>query len=68
VIELIDAQERYVPVIQHPAKFATGIDELESGNGNDESNEPPAGWIDEAFNAEHAWILDNGVRVIVFDD
>lgn len=47
----------YDPAIQHPAQFDT---DLEAPTAQQIIEQPGSdlSWIDDAFNLEHAWILD----------
>lgn len=67
VIELIGAQDRFDPAIEHPAQFSIGDSSTESAPGFDNGAGEPA-WMDDEFKAEHSWILDDGSRVILLTD
>ena len=66
VIALLDAQDRYHPAVHRPAKLTIGVD-LESTPGL-AFDEGQAGWMDDAFKAQHSWILEDGSHVILLND
>jgi hypothetical protein len=67
VTGLLNPEIGYAQAIDHRADIVFGEIPEFTGLGSDPS-QAELQWMDEAFRAEHAWILNDGSRVILIDD
>jgi len=67
VAGLLESRDGYDQAINHPAEIVFGFVPEETGAGDGPRTDEPE-WMDRAFIEEHAWILDDGSRVILVGD